>query len=123
MYANFLEQFVRPSLKANQHAYSFGKGTYTAWKSLVSKINKYKYIYEYDLKGCFDNISVDHITEYLKTLGSPMGLNYHLENINRCAVILPKEIKLDEKLMLDKISTREMLKQLKINKESDMFKV
>jgi len=49
----------------NQHGYVSGRGTVTASKEVVKALNKglgsNLNIYEYDLKGFFDNISHDVI--------------------------------------------------------------
>jgi len=57
MHSNFITYFVKDKMKENQHAYLPGRGTKTAWADLLKKSEKYKYIYEIDLKGCFDNIA------------------------------------------------------------------
>jgi hypothetical protein len=87
----------------------------------VSKVEKYKYIYEYDLKGCFDNLSVRYITRILNNLGAPRMFTISLESINRCAVTLPEEILLEEKTAFDKMYTNDLFKRFGILKDPDMF--
>jgi len=49
-----------------QHAYLPGRGTKTAWQEIIAKVIKAKNIYETDLKGFFDNISIFEINNILR---------------------------------------------------------
>lgn len=44
-------------LPESQHAYMPNKGTLTAWREVIGKVITRKYIYEFDLKKFFDNVS------------------------------------------------------------------
>lgn len=105
-----LELFLHGVLSARQHGFQPGKGTFTAWKDLVGKIDRYKYVYEIDLKGCFPNISATRVTACLEKLGVPPAVFYWLENINRCDPELPRELLLDESVALDKMDVNKSLK-------------
>jgi hypothetical protein len=60
MWNNFLTMFLNEYLGDNQHAYRPRRGALTAWKDVFSKIDKYDYIYEIDLKQCFPSIQALH---------------------------------------------------------------
>lgn len=50
-----LMMILNDHLDNTQHGYT-GKGTLTAWREVLSKAIKWDNIYEYDLKGFFDNV-------------------------------------------------------------------
>lgn len=102
MWCNFLTYFLMDVISPNQHAYRPKKGTLTAWKSLVSKLNKYPYIYEIDLKGCFDNIQSEYVSHDLEQLGMPPRYKYYLENLNRCTPRFKENDLIDESKLRDK---------------------
>lgn len=56
-----------------QHGGRSGVGVLSAWKALIPKITKSKYIFEFDLKGFFDNVSHEKILEIIKPMGSSWG--------------------------------------------------
>jgi len=60
-----LVEILRDKIPSSQHAYLPGKGTKTAWTSVLEKIDKYKYIYETDLKAFFDTVNIHGIFELL----------------------------------------------------------
>lgn len=102
MWCNFLTFFLTPTISKRQHAFIPRKGTLTAWTSLVEKIPKYRYIYEIDLKGCFDNIQSEYVSHELEKLGVPPRYIYYLENLNRCTPKFKKEDMIDETQLRDK---------------------
>jgi hypothetical protein len=64
--------FYEPKLDDEQHAYRPGRGTGTAWRSIISeKMLSKPYLYEYDLKGFFDNVKVEPIMKELERAGMP----------------------------------------------------
>ena len=58
--------FVKEKLVSFNHAFMVGKGTKTAIEDLVEKVSKAKYIYEFDLKGFFDNVPIFGTLEVLR---------------------------------------------------------
>jgi hypothetical protein len=68
MMLEVLERITKASghLTTWQHGGRSGKGLLTAWQSIIPKLSKFKYIYEFDLKGFFDNISHDAIRKAFK---------------------------------------------------------
>jgi hypothetical protein len=69
---SFLVWFMEPIHQECQHAYRPGRGTGTAWRSLIqNNVLRKPYVYEYDLKGFFDNVKVEPILEFLQSKGMP----------------------------------------------------
>jgi len=52
-----------------QHGYRIGKGVITAWKDIIKKLETSPYVYEFDLKACFNRISARHAMRCLKRVG------------------------------------------------------
>jgi len=96
-YGNMLQLFLRDHISTRQHGFQPGRGTYTAWLDLLSKIHKYKYVYEVDLKQCFPTINMNWILDELKRVGMPVFARNFFRQVNYSTPILPKEKKLDEK--------------------------
>lgn len=67
--------------KLTNHAYQPGKGTATALKELTT-LRNYKYIYEFDLKGFFDNVDIYDVSEALKTRGVPIEIVKQIQEMN-----------------------------------------
>jgi len=65
MLNNFVVELERRNLLESQHGYIPNKGTMTAWKSVLEKIHN-KYIYETDLKGFFDNVSIWKVIDLVR---------------------------------------------------------
>jgi hypothetical protein len=71
-------------------------------------------IFEYDLKGFFDSISLDYISYNLAKMGVPIQIVRQLYFINTCAVKLPKRLRMNEfehmmKSLLHKSSPDEVI--------------
>ena len=74
MWNNMLVEILRDKIPSSQHAYLPGKGTKTAWTSVLEKIDKYKYIYETDLKAFFDTVNIHGIFELLLRWKVPLEI-------------------------------------------------
>lgn len=96
MWNNMLVEMLRTEFGKDQHGYLPGRGVKSAWQSIIKKCNKYKYIYETDLKGFFDNISVPEIMKVIEKYSPPKGILYHIENFCKNTPKLTKEDKIDE---------------------------
>lgn len=116
MYACFLQIFLEDYISPRQHAYQPGKGCVSAWKDLAKKMENYKYVYEIDLKGCFDNIQLDNVLNILEKLGMPKRTLYHIENINLSIPEFPKEKLLDESILEDKAEMQARARGLGLQK-------
>jgi hypothetical protein len=66
--ANILYVFLNNSWPSNQHGYTCEKGVNSAWKFILKKVISFKFIFEFDLVGYFNNIShrcvVDSLARY-----------------------------------------------------------
>lgn len=56
-WTNILSILLVPQISKSQHGFIPGRGTLSCWKELLTKIED-PYIYEFDLKKCFDNIDI-----------------------------------------------------------------
>lgn len=54
-----------------QHAYQSGKSVVSAWLGLLSELNKWPSVYEFDLSGFFDNVTHVAIEEVLSQMKVP----------------------------------------------------
>lgn len=61
-------------LDSSQHGFRPNRGTLTAWKDLLSKVDDYRNIFEFDLRKCFDNIRLDKLRKILVRQGVPEKL-------------------------------------------------
>jgi len=107
---NFLYIYLEDYFLPSQHGFIPGKGTLTAWREIFSKVEKYKYVYEFDLRNCFGNLDTRVISDILMKLGVPSQLAYWLEDINTSQPELPEERKLDES-KVDKVNYYQKLKE------------
>lgn len=56
----------------DQHGFRPGRGTGTAWKEVLTKVVKARDIFEFDLKGFFDNICLDYVAAKMVKKGFPI---------------------------------------------------
>lgn len=85
--------FLENELKQFNHAYMPRVGTSTAIKELVLKVLDKKYIYEFDIKGFFNNVDILDVIFELEERGMPQNLRDRLEEIlMKC----PQNLNLDE---------------------------
>jgi hypothetical protein len=59
------------SIPDTQHAYMPGRGTLTAFEEVMLNVRPSKYIYEFDLRGFFDNVPVTPTLDFMKERGLP----------------------------------------------------
>lgn len=86
--SNILTIYLQPEMGPNQHGFLPGRGTLTAWKHLLSLIPGSRDIYEFDLKGFFDNVKVKPVMEALYALNPP-----HIRMRERLDLIVNSNIK------------------------------
>lgn len=70
-----------------QHGFRPGRGTKTAWSEVLSKVIKYRYVYEFDLKGFFSNVNVARVLRFLEY---DHGLSRSVSEQIRTMSALPK---------------------------------
>lgn len=90
----FLVEILRSSLLNSQHAYIPKKGTMTAWREVIEKVQKYKFIYETDLKGFFNEVSVWKILDILN--GVKCSISDWIYHLCQSVPKFPKTKLLDE---------------------------
>jgi len=73
----------------NQHGFRPGKGTLTAWLELLSKVDKYDNIVEFDYKGFFPNLDIEYIMQVLTKYGVPEMWRNALFHLNLSQPKLP----------------------------------
>jgi len=66
---NNLIVWSRSGKEGTQHAYIPGRGVLTAWQDVMANLPKWDYVYEFDLKGYFDNVSHRGIEDRLLSWG------------------------------------------------------
>jgi len=64
--------FVKEKLITFNHAFMVGRGTKSAIEELINRASKAKYIYEFDLKGFFDNVPIFGTIDILRKWGMPI---------------------------------------------------
>jgi hypothetical protein len=97
MLNNMIVLWFEDEMLPTQHAYLPGKGTKTAWQQIILEVIKAKNIYETDLKGFFDNISVFKINQILKQANISLDLRIWIYNMSKSLPRFPKDKKLSEK--------------------------
>lgn len=81
LWNGFLVLFVEEELKLFNHAYTPGVGTKTCLTEWVNKVLPAKYVYEFDIKGFFNNVSINLVMDILKEKGMPGKQATHLNDI------------------------------------------
>jgi len=71
MWNGFLVLFLEDELKQFNHAYTPNVGTMTCLREWVKEVLPKKYIYEFDFKGFFNNVSITNVMDLLKERGMP----------------------------------------------------
>jgi len=112
MLNNMLILWFENEMLPTQHAYLPGRGTKTAWQQVIQEVIKAKNIYETDLKGFFDNVSLHEINKILRQGDVSLDLRIWIYNMSKSLPRFPKDKKLSEERfgrnkLSDKINPRE----------------
>lgn len=59
-------------------------------------MKSYPYIYEFDLKGFFDNVDLGILYEHMQKSGFPEDFSNFMKRLNRSITVLEKEDKIEE---------------------------
>lgn len=111
VYLHMLNNIIvwyRTGQEGNQHAYITGRGVHTAWESILERIDSPN-IYEFDLKGFFDNVDQAYLSRVLEEMGFPPEAIYFLQDLGKSTPKLPEEKKLDETPTLSKEALNKVL--------------
>lgn len=117
MWNNMFVEILGHHIGEDQHAYIPGRGVQTAWRSIISKINKYKYIYETDLRGFFDNIDTTTIFRMLIKEECPSQIRDWLQYICMNTPTLPGNHLNDESKFIKK---REFYENVEMSEEQQL---
>lgn len=85
--------FVEEELKKFNHAYTPGVGTKTCLTEWVTKVLPSKYVYEFDIKGFFNNVKIGEVIQLLQERGMPFDQSFHL---NRILNQIPANLSMDK---------------------------
>jgi hypothetical protein len=80
---------LKDKIHPNQHGFVPGRGTMTAWKTIINEVIKAKDIYEIDLKRAFDSVSLSYIAKTLHKYGLPRDLVKQLVLLSISPTIVP----------------------------------
>lgn len=81
MYSNFLGILLREELSEFNHAYIPKQGTLTCIRVWLTKVIKAPWVYEFDIKGFFDNVSISKTLKQLEDRGLPSELYDHFSTL------------------------------------------
>lgn len=79
--ALFMDIWIRKTLPPTQHAYTYGRGTMTAWRQILRDLiikNKNHSIFDFDLKKFFSTINLDKLAHRLSLIDTPKWVVGHL---------------------------------------------
>lgn len=81
---SFIVMFVKGWISPSQHGFLPGRGVNTATAELTSLLEdpKFKYAFEFDLKGAFPSLIIPQVTKILKEIGFPPALADLLEKMS-----------------------------------------
>jgi len=115
MWNGFLTIFLEEEIKKYNHAYMPGVGTKTALQKLVTDTVRHKYVYEFDLKGFFNNVDIDSVIRLLLERGMPANTASHLE---RLLLSCPENVSIDPKVWE---AEKEMLREIELKMWEDFL--
>jgi hypothetical protein len=83
---SFLVIFLNPHISRSQHAYRPGKGVVTALREVQDCLEKYKYVWEFDLKGAFPSVKITLTCDKLIEVGVPRPVAEYLKQMSLATV-------------------------------------
>lgn len=97
MWAQMFSIWTHNWMPETQHGFISGRGTLTAWRDLLSRLNKYPNIYEYDLKDCFNKIRLDKLADIMgRDLQIPAWIVNKFSQLNMSTPRFGSQTKIDE---------------------------
>lgn len=121
MHSSFMSHFLEKVIDQRQHGFMPGRGCKTAWSNILKIWKRYKFVYEIDLKNCFNEISSVWVTEELKKLGVPPRYYYYLENLNRNVPQFKEKDEIDETVLRDRKKVHELIRAGMPTNETSIF--
>lgn len=77
----FFTIYLHTYIGKYQHGFRPGKGVQTAW-SMAKDYLHYPFIWEFDLKNAFPNVSIPYVTQRLRKLGCPPVITYYITDLH-----------------------------------------
>jgi len=98
----FVIMYCGGFINKSQHAYRPKQGVKTALAELKSVLsdNKYKFAWEFDLKGAFDSVNVLWTMNNLNLLGMPKGITEYIKEMSVATVVRVDLLPEDQKGLL-----------------------
>lgn len=87
----FLAIFLDSRLPGNFHGHRKNRGIPTAWKDILSNMDRYSNIWEFDLRKFHDSISQGFIMESLLQAGLPVSTAMNYVDLCRAQTVLDNE--------------------------------
>lgn len=81
MINEILKMLLEKHLHPLQFGFRTGRSGLDAWKYIIKRKLEGSHLYEFDLKACFNKISVDQTLIQLKTVGIPASFIIYMERI------------------------------------------
>jgi len=96
MWALYLKFLIDPLLPNYQHGFRPRKSVSTAWLEVIGNVPKFKFAYEFDLKGFFNNVTPRFITDTLRAAGLPEELISYISRVNTMWPLIERDNLEDE---------------------------
>lgn len=94
LWNGFLVIFLEEEIKKFNHAYTPGVGTKSCITEWVNKVLPSPFVYEFDIKGFFNNVDIDETIEALRKRGMPKDI---LGTLGKILDKAPANVQLDGK--------------------------
>jgi hypothetical protein len=89
MWNGFITLFLENEIRKYNHAFLPRSGTITALKEFAEVIPQAKFVYEFDLRGFFNQVSIHKVLNMLYTRGMPLHL---VRRFSEILIEIPKNI-------------------------------
>jgi len=97
LWAQMFSIWTHTWMPKSQHGFISGRGTLTAWRDLLSRINSAPHIYEYDLSDWFNKVQHEYVDHCLANfLSVPKWIVERFSQLNNSIPTFKGEEKLDE---------------------------
>lgn len=118
LWNQLLAIYLKNSYSPEQHGFTTGRGTTTAWTSVIRRLMTAKHVLCYDLRECFERIVISETSLLLEELGVSRRLVDQLDEINRSPIELPEVHEIDERVAISKRAADKEYKEWKRSEAS-----
>jgi hypothetical protein len=112
LYNNLLMIYLYDFIPLQQHGFTPGRGTLTAWKQVLEKAIHAQHIFEFDLKKFFPSVRLAAVTNVLRYYKLPEWVVKNLEHINSNYAVIPAESSDYEREIIAKARLQEVPEDL-----------